>query len=353
MTILKKSRIMTLAAAFIVLFSAVFFGCTPYSDDSLAYQAGMEALGNDDFEIALIEFQKAAEEDGCKAEAYRGTGLVYLKQGNYKYAVSFFDIRLKEMKRENSEFREDVLWYKAEALMKNGQYEDAIAVYTELCEASRPAVAYAYRGRAYLISGDITSAENDFITASETEKSYDIYIYIYEAYRAANLEDNGTPYLEKAIEINPSGAGDYQKLGTIYDYLEDDRKAEEYLKKAIDSGYDQAIPVQADLYIKNGQTEEAKALYLGEIESGKTTAENYNGLALCFMAAGEYEQALQYISIGLEAANEDEKRDLLYNEIVVYERMLDFETAKVKAEEYLAKYPTDASINREIKFLSR
>ena len=44
-------------------------------------------------------------------------------------------------------------------------------------------------------------------------------------------------------------------------------------------------------------------------------------------------------------------RDLLYNEIVVFENQLDFETAKSKMQEFLEKYPGDQEAVRENTFL--
>ena len=46
------------------------------------------------------------------------------------------------------------------------------------------------------------------------------------------------------------------------------------------------------------------------------------------------------------------KQDLLFNEIVAYEKKLDFQTAKAKAEAYVALYPSDEQGQKEYEFLS-
>ena len=51
---------------------------------------------------------------------------------------------------------------------------------------------------------------------------------------------------------------------------------------------------------------------------------------LCALEAGEYDQALEYISQGLALEGAAGKQELYFNEIVVYERMLDFDTARAK-----------------------
>ena len=42
---------------------------------------------------------------------------------------------------------------------------------------------------------------------------------------------------------------------------------------------------------------------------------------------------------------------LLFNEIVVYEKKLDFDTARQKAEEYTAMFPEDETAAKELEFL--
>ena len=71
------------------------------------------------------------------------------------------------------------------------------------------------------------------------------------------------------------------------------------------------------------------------------------------MADGDYDTALQDIQTGLSLKLSDSsRRDLLYNEIVVYEKKQDFQTAKQKAEEFMQLYPDDETGHREYDFLS-
>src|SRR5699024_12405327 len=57
--------------------------------------------------------------------------------------------------------------------------------------------------------------------------------------------------------------------------------------------------------------------------------------------------ALRNIRQGISCRDESVMRDLLYNEIVVYERQLDFETAQSKMREFLERYPGDEEALRE------
>ena len=44
-------------------------------------------------------------------------------------------------------------------------------------------------------------------------------------------------------------------------------------------------------------------------------------------------------------------RDLLFNEIVVYEKQLDFATALTKTQEYVEMFPDDKDAAKELTFL--
>ena len=84
---------------------------------------------------------------------------------------------------------------------------------------------------------------------------------------------------------------------------------------------------------------------------GSDPARGYNGLALCDIADGSYDSALENITAGLSGASTDEMQDLLFNEITVYEKKLDFQTALQKAQEYLELYPEDKTVKKELAFL--
>ena len=72
---------------------------------------------------------------------------------------------------------------------------------------------------------------------------------------------------------------------------------------------------------------------------------------MCDMAEGNYDSALENISSGITIASDDEMQSLLFNEIVAYEKKLDFQTALQKAQEYLELYPEDKTVKKELAFL--
>ena len=70
------------------------------------------------------------------------------------------------------------------------------------------------------------------------------------------------------------------------------------------------------------------------------------------MADGDYDAALNNISKGIAENKADVTESLLFNEIVIYERMLDFDTAKQKMQAFVEKYPENAEARRENLFLA-
>lgn len=334
------------------LCAAMFFaGCA--HEDSGAYDRAVSAMEAEDYDTALEEFGNAASVDDRKAEGYRGQGLVYLKRGDYSYAVKLFDMSLDAMKHENDEFSEDVLFYKARALEKLPDAEGAKEVYASLTEGSRANEAYALLGSLHLADGEEKEAESAFKSACENDAGYDVYLIIYEAYDQVNREGDGAEYLEKALELHPETPADYMKQGRIYTYLEDYRSARESLGVAIDRGNAEAVPIMGYICLMENDTTSARTVYEKVLEESSNKALAYNGLAMTALAEGQYEEALSYIREGLQCNDEEMNESLLFNQIVIYERALDFDMAREKTEEFLKEYPSDTEMKAEYKFLKR
>ncbi len=83
------------------------------------------------------------------------------------------------------------------------------------------------------------------------------------------------------------------------------------------------------------------------------TSAVHNMLATLRLEEGNYQEALPHIERALElgVSNAALKQELMYHEIMCYEDAADWETAKVKAAEYLELYPDDERVQREAKFL--
>ena len=137
----------------------------------------------------------------------------------------------------------------------------------------------------------------------------------------------------------------------IYYYMEDYEQARKELIEASNQGDTEALLYLGMVYQAQKDISNARSMYQDYISKGDSPAKGYNGLALCDIAEGNYGDALTEISNGLPLSTTEEMQDLLYNEIVIYEKQLDFSTALQKAKEYLEIFPEDGNMEREMKFL--
>ena len=125
-----------------------------------------------------------------------------------------------------------------------------------------------------------------------------------------------------------------------------------FITTAADKGSTEATLILGMVYMAQGDTSNARSFYQQYIDAdGDDPAKGYNGLALCDISDGDYDSALQNISQGLGDATSDEMRDLLFNEIVVYEKKLDLSTALSKAQEYVQTFKDDDAAAKELTFL--
>ena len=180
---------------------------------------------------------------------------------------------------------------------------------------------------------------------------YEDYLDVYMVYRDCGLNADGSEYLEEALDIDPGNGEDYYHRGRIYYYLEDYKNAEEALKTSADKGYSTAQLYLGRVYLAAGDTQKAKENYEQCLDVKELTAGAYGGLAYCSVLEEDYDSALSYIQKGLEQDDQDENQALLFNQIVVYERMADYDTAKEKISQYLEQYPADEDAIRENYFL--
>lgn len=303
------------------------------------------------YEYALEGYQASAANNWKTAESYRGAGLCSLRLGNYENAIAFFTNALNCEKVGKSLGR-DILAYRAAAEWNAGLLENAMAdCQTMASEYTMDADTYYLTGKVALSMDSYDEASTNFRKAYEEEPTYDMAIDIYEAYLDRDMEADGTKYLETALEKEAKDAEDHCDRGRVYYYMEDYQNAREELTQASNAGSTEALLLLGKVYLAQNDISNARSMYNDYVSKEGSSAAGYNGLALCDIAEGNYAEALTDINNGLPSADTEEMQDLLYNEIVVYEKQLDFATALQKAREYLEIYPEDEEMSREMKFL--
>lgn len=253
----------------------------------------------------------------------------------------------------NAAFEKDVTYYLASARLAYGEVDKAIELYTGLLKKKVDPDCYYLRGKAYLIQGDLEKAQKDFTRALEDSEDYNSYVTVYQLYVDQGKSSEGQNWLEMALNLTPESGEDYYQRGRIFVLQEEYEDAADALVEAVNLDYSEAMLLLGRVYLKMDDSASARSMYQNYLSSGEYPARGYNGLALCDIYEGSYDSALQNIQSGLDAGEDEEaKKSLLYNEIVVCEYQKDFATAKSKMAEYLKEYPEDQDAVRENQFLS-
>ena len=345
---MRNKKIICLLAA--GLGALLLTGCG--GENQKTYEQANADLEEANYDYALNEYQACISAGYKLAQSYRGSGIVNLRTGDYQGAIDDLTNALNDEKTGKSD-RKDLLEYRAAAELKAELYDQAMADCQTLAEDySLNANDYYLTGCVALAMDSYDEASSNFSEAYGSDSTYEMAIQIYEAYLGQDMEADGTRYLEAALKTEAKTADDYCERGKVYYYMDDYENARTELTTAADKGSTEATLILGMVYMAQGDTSNARSFYQQYIDAdGDDPAKGYNGLALCDISDGDYDSALQNISQGLGDATSDEMRDLLFNEIVVYEKKLDFSTALSKAQEYVQTFKDDDAAAKELTFL--
>ena len=321
-------------------------------ENKKTYEQANTDLEQGNYDYALNEYQACISAGYKLSQSYRGSGIVKLRTGDYQGAIDDLTSALNDEKTGKSD-QKDILEYRAAAELKAELYDQAMADCQTLAEDySLNANDYYLTGCVALAMDSYDEASSNFSEAYGSDSTYEMAIQIYEAYLTQDMEADGTRYLEAALKTEAKTADDYCERGKVYYYMQDYDNARTELTTASEKGSTEAALILGMVYMAQGDTANARSFYQQYIDAdGEDPAKGYNGLALCDIADGDYDSALQNISQGLGDATSDEMRDLLFNEIVVYEKKLDFSTALSKAQEYVQTFKDDKAAAKELTFL--
>ena len=345
---MRNKKIICLLAA--GLGALLLTGCG--GENQKTYEQANADLEEANYDYALNEYQACISAGYKLAQSYRGSGIVKLRTGDYQGAIDDLTNALNDEKTGKSD-RKDLLEYRAAAELKAELYDQAMADCQTLSEDySLNANDYYLTCCVALAMDSYDEASSNFSEAYGSDSTYEMAIQIYEAYLGQDMEADGTRYLEAALKTEAKTADDYCERGKVYYYMDDYENARTELTTAADKGSTEATLILGMVYMAQGDTSNARSFYQQYIDAdGDDPAKGYNGLALCDISDGDYDSALQNISQGLGDATSDEMRDLLFNEIVVYEKKLDFSTALSKAQEYVQTFKDDDAAAKELTFL--
>ena len=330
--------------------SAALSGCQTGEKQKIYEQAGKD-LEQGSYTYALSGFETSIQNQVHPEMSYRGAGICCLRLGRYEEAVSMLSSALG-CENVSKALQKDLLSYRITALLGQGNLESAMEDCRTLASVSDlSADGYFLTGQVALAMDSYTEAFSNFEQALETDPSYDRAIQIYEVYVDKDMEADGTWFLEQSLLQEAKTAQDFYDRGRIYYYMDDYENAKNELIEAQKKGSTQSLLMLGMVYMSMKDYSNARTMYTQFISEEGDSAKGYNGLALCDMAQNKYDSALSHIQEGIPCATTEELQSLLFNEIVIYERQLDFTTARRKAQEYAQMFPEDEQAARELTFL--
>lgn len=224
--------------------------------------------------------------------SYRDAGIEALNAGDYDGAIEAFDQAISTSKGLVGKFDMDVLKYRAEAEYLSEDYSAAADTYGILIQV-------------------------------DGEKA--------EYYNMRSVSRAGAGDLNGALE-------DYKKS----DELDPGKKAPGRLKALLAAG---AAMEEAK------EEDQAMALYEAALAEGEESAELYNRMGLCEMAAEKWDEAIGYFTKGLSSPDGSQIPELLFNQAVAQEHKGDFKTALDLMQQYVSAHGSDEEAEREITFL--
>ena len=350
----QKRRVMvTRTAAVILLAGLALTGCSAVAS-TVKTDSGYSAVEDSDYKTAQQDFETAVTEGEDPVSAYRGLGIALMGQAKYSEAVSAFNSALAATDDKMPDTVKDLLLYRESAEYRGEDYDAVIKTAESLINMDEKLKEpYFYRGAAYLYQGEQDKAKSNFDYAVSLDPSnYNLYLNIYQVYNENHLSGIGDEYLQTALGTEPTDKESYYHVGQIYFYLEQYDEAAQALNEPLSENYVPAMSLMGQIYLAREDYDNAKAMYTQVQSIEPDSTESYNGLALCALAQNDVQTALQYITQGLALSGNEGKQDLYFNEIVAYERNLDFLTAKTKCQTYVENYPTDEKGQRELTFLN-
>lgn len=335
-----------------VCFAAVFCltGCGTGSE---AVKQGMQAIKDLDYQSALEYFTAAGENGSDERSALRGMGIAYMGLTDYAQASACFEEALKKSDGLVRPIDYDINYYLAAAYTKNGQLQEAEAVYNAILGLEAEAEdALFLRGNVRLGLDDYEGAKADFDKVIAMDgKNFDRLLQIYQVLDNYGYGEAGRFYLESAMTAGESGMTAYDK-GRIHYYLGEYEKAYLALEEAKEKGGAEASLYLGKAYEATGDYNYASNVYTSYLEKDPANPQICNQLGLCEMSKGDYAKALSAFQTGKQSEDTGLLQTLSFNEIVAYEHLGEFQKAAELARAYLQTYPDDAQAQREYGFLS-
>lgn len=338
--------------SWIILLGVVLLlgGCTKKADRERLERA--ESLVKaESYEEALGIFEGLKESGVDMRRVYRGIGLSYMGMEQYSDAILALEKSLKEAGGKISDWEYDTNYYLAIAFEKDGQRQEAIDTWSNLLSVKKESESYFQRGLLYLEDGKEEEAEKDFDAAiAADEGNGSLSIRIYEAV-CADYSELGEKYLRGLVERDAkSGEALYYK-GIAYLKLGETTAAEDTLKQAVKEGFSEANLALGEMFNTEESYDYAISFYQAYLEANPESEQAYEELAAAQIVQKDYTGALATLAEAAGKLENLSRERLDWYEVICYEYLGDYQTARDKAAAYVEAWPRNAKAQKEYEFL--
>lgn len=333
----------------LIILSTVITLISCKSKESLEIKDLDTYVANHDFDKAIEISEELIAKYPKNPFILRNKAIALMGKKDYDKAIEVFDEAAKLNKKHIKSLENDIIYYKAAALTKQGMNEQAYDEITKIADKSKKKEAYLLQGMIALELGKKQEAITAFDEViAKNRNDYDIYIELFNAMDSYNYTQSGKDYLLKGIEVAQKSKNNFY-LGKLHYFNRDYEMAVKTLENE-NKNKSAQIYLSKALYM---QDEKKKAFEISEasIKNGDKFGEHYNIVALYYMSLEDYRKALDTIDEALKLDNISNTSELKYNKAVAYEYLGEFEDASSIMKELTEKHPNLDVAKREFLFL--
>lgn len=315
-------------------------------------QKGRQDEAIEEFEKTISNKKSSSAKKNCKY-AYRGIGMAYLQKQEYAKAIENFEKALNYNIRP--EWDTDIMYYKANAILLGGDVDGALKAYTEIIEKDpENALAYKARANVYRDKNEYQAALGDYNKALlHMEGGFEIYIGLAACYLEVGRTEQAKEALFLASLLDIKTDKDKYYLGVIHYYEQKFDSAKSEMEYALANGIEEAYFYLAEINLIQENYEEAlKNFKLYQETTVVVSPTLCNDLAVCYINAGDFEEAEKWIDKGLGYNTSGVLKELKRNRIACAEGKGELDRAYALALDYHKIYPDDEAAFTELKWLA-
>lgn len=305
----------------------------------------------ENFERAILDKKNTIVNKNNK-KAYRGLGILSYTKGDYGEAIEQFE---KALTIDSlNEYDQDIISYIGNANYALGDYETAISNYTEVLKSDeKNQSVLCSRGQAYVQLEQYEESIKDFMAAKKlAPNDFDIYFSLYQMYEAQNDTENAEKILNEAANLKVNDLNDQFALAKVHYYQGNLEQAFDEFESLSKEGFVESNLFMGDIYYSEGNYAKACTYYEEYLASGATFQANYySRLITCYIETENYAKAKTVMKEALSKDSNSSSKDLLKNEIILYECLGNYKTAYKKAKAFVKNYPDDEDAKKELEFL--